>query len=175
MTTHHTTEKELANAEPANARQNQDQHRMPETTPLLYVLMEMTDDGRAKPIRPPSMPENRLSGFLTETAARALIGPETDLRPFIGNEVRGPDGPVGYGEFDTLQDLQTVACLHSQATGQHWEPVSIQNTDTLELNTIVMTMLDSLDENLQVNYEFLQHSVDLHHYGDWSKILNQTE
>ena len=156
-----------------NAGQNQD--RMPETTPILYVLMELTDDGRAKPISPPIMPENRLSGFLTETTAQALIGPGKDLRPFIGNEVRGPDGPVGYGEFDTLQDLQTAACLHSQATSQHWEPVSIQNADTLELNIVLMTMLDSLDENLQVNYEFLQHSVDLHHHGDWSKILNQND
>ena len=99
---------------------------MPETTPLLYVLMEMTDDGRAKPIRPPITPENRLSNFLTDTAARALIGQETDLRPFIGNEVREPDGPVGYGEFYTLQDLQTAACLHSKATSQHWETISLQ-------------------------------------------------
>ena len=170
MTTH-TAQKN----EPANAGQNQDEHSMQEKTPILYVMMEITDDGKAKPITPPSMPDNRISGLLTETAARALIGQETDLRPFIGNEVRGPDGPVGYGEFDTLQDLQTAACLHSQATGQHWEPVSIQNTDTLELNTVLMTLLDSLDENLEVSYEFLQHSIELHHHGDWSKILNQTD
>ena len=170
MTTHTAQKKE-----PANAGQNQDEHRIQEKTPILYVMMELTDDGRAKPITPPSMPENRISGFLTETAARALIGQESDLRPFIGNEVRGPDGPVAYGEFDTLQDLQTAASLHSQATGQHWEPVSIQDTDTLELNTVLMTMLDSLDENLQVNYEFLQYSVGLHYHGEWSKILNQND
>ena len=170
MTTHITPKKE-----PPDEGRNQNQHRIAETTPLLYVLMEMTDDGRAKPITAPIMPESRLSGFITETAARMLIGPEIDLRPFIGHEVHGPDGPVGYGELDTLQDLQTAACLHSKATGQHWEPVSIQNTDTLELNTVLMTLLDSLDENLQVNYEFLQHSVDLLHHGDWSKILNQTD
>ena len=137
MATHTAQEKQPANA-------GQDQDSMPETVPILYVMMELTDDGRAKPITPPRMPENRLSGFLTETTALALIGQETDLRPFIGNEVRGPDGPVGYGEFDTLQDLQTAACLHSQATGQHWEPVSIENTDTLELNTVLMTLLASM-------------------------------
>ena len=170
MTTHTPQKKETA-----KAGQNQDKHRTQEKTPILYVMMELTDDGSAKPISTPTMPENRLSGFLTEATARALIGPESDLRQFIGNEVHGPDGPVGYGEFDTLQDLQTAACLHSQATSQHWEPVSIQNTDTLELNTVLITLLDSLDENLQVNYEFLQHSIELHHHGDWSKILNQTD
>ena len=80
-----------------------------------------------------------------------LIQPGTDLRPFIGNEVRGPDGPVGYGEFNVLEDLQTAARLHSAATGQHWEPVDVAAMDTFGLNTVLMTPLDSLDEDLQFN------------------------
>ena len=50
-----------------------------------------------------------------------------------------------------LEDLQTAARLHSAATGQHWEPVDVAAMDTFGLNTVVMTPLDSLDEDLQFN------------------------
>ena len=50
-----------------------------------------------------------------------------------------------------LEDLQTAACLHSAATGQHWEPVDVAAMDTFGLNTVLVTPLDSLDEDLQFN------------------------